>query len=184
MNSASVAKTHESSRGERGQTLVEYVLILALISLATIAALGFLSGKIQTVFSKSGNSLNSISVSSGPGSPPPPPPPAPPANGTVITNANSPGSTNAVFGTFYNSGGTQVCSTGLLACLFNAGATWTPVTQPGLYFPVPGFLYSNGQPCAFTWAATGYTFSGTWQGSPPWWRVGGSGGTDYGAACL
>ena len=49
---------------ERGQTLVEYALIIALVSLAAIAALGFLSGKIQGVFSKAGNSLNAIEVAS------------------------------------------------------------------------------------------------------------------------
>ena len=48
---------------EEGQTLVEYALIIALVSLAAIAALGFLSGRIQNVFSKAGNSLNSINVS-------------------------------------------------------------------------------------------------------------------------
>jgi Flp pilus assembly pilin Flp len=49
-------------RDERGQALVEYALILALVSLASIVALGFLSGKINTLFSKAGNSLNSVAV--------------------------------------------------------------------------------------------------------------------------
>ncbi|MFN0154809.1 MAG: Flp family type IVb pilin [Gaiella sp.] len=48
---------------EEGQTLVEYALIIALVSLAAIAALGFLSGRIQRVFSKAGNSLNAVCVS-------------------------------------------------------------------------------------------------------------------------
>ncbi len=43
---------------ESGQTLVEYGLIIALIALACVAALGFLSGKIQALFSKTGNQLN------------------------------------------------------------------------------------------------------------------------------
>ncbi len=43
---------------ESGQTLVEYGLIIALIALACVAALGFLSGKIQDLFSKTGNQLN------------------------------------------------------------------------------------------------------------------------------
>ena len=43
---------------ESGQTLVEYGLIIALIALACVAALGFLSGKIQNLFSKTGNQLN------------------------------------------------------------------------------------------------------------------------------
>ena len=43
---------------ESGQTLVEYGLIIALIALACVAALGFLSGKIQDLFSKTGSTLN------------------------------------------------------------------------------------------------------------------------------
>ena len=44
---------------ESGQTLVEYALIIALVALACIAALGFLSGKIQSLFSNAGSSLGS-----------------------------------------------------------------------------------------------------------------------------
>ena len=42
---------------ESGQTLVEYALIISLVGLACILALGFLSGKIQALFSDAGNSL-------------------------------------------------------------------------------------------------------------------------------
>ena len=42
---------------EQGQTLVEYALIISLVALACIAALVFLSGKIQALFSDAGNSL-------------------------------------------------------------------------------------------------------------------------------
>ena len=42
---------------ESGQTLVEYALIIALVAIAAIAALGFLSGKIQDLFSNAGSSL-------------------------------------------------------------------------------------------------------------------------------
>lgn len=45
---------------ESGQTLVEYALIIALVSLAAIVALGFLSGKINALFSKAGNTLNTV----------------------------------------------------------------------------------------------------------------------------
>lgn len=81
-------------QSESGQTLVEYALIIALVSLAAIAALGFLSGKIQNVFSKSGNSLAAVEASIGSGGggtpPPPPPPPAPvPTPGSV--NITCPG---------------------------------------------------------------------------------------------
>ena len=43
--------------GESGQTLVEYVLIISLIALACVAGLGFLSGKLQAMFSDAGNSI-------------------------------------------------------------------------------------------------------------------------------
>ena len=42
---------------EEGQTLVEYALIISLVALACIAALIFLSGKIQALFTSAGNSL-------------------------------------------------------------------------------------------------------------------------------
>jgi Flp pilus assembly pilin Flp len=43
---------------ESGQTLVEYALIISLVGLACILALGFLSGKIQDLFSNAGSSLD------------------------------------------------------------------------------------------------------------------------------
>ena len=46
--------------GESGQGLVEYALIIALVSLAAVAALGFLSGKINDLFLKTGNVLNAV----------------------------------------------------------------------------------------------------------------------------
>ena len=42
---------------ESGQTLVEYALIISLVALARLVALGFLSGKIQDLFSEAGSSL-------------------------------------------------------------------------------------------------------------------------------
>ncbi len=38
--------------GEEGQTLVEYALILALVSVTAVAALNALSGGINGIFSK------------------------------------------------------------------------------------------------------------------------------------
>jgi pilus assembly protein Flp/PilA len=67
---------------ESGQTLVEYALIIALIALAAIVALGFLSGKINSLFSRAGNSLDNVTVAAG-GSSGSPPPPSPPTAGTV-----------------------------------------------------------------------------------------------------
>ena len=42
---------------ESGQSLVEYALLVALVAVASIAALGILSGKIQAIFSKAGSSI-------------------------------------------------------------------------------------------------------------------------------
>jgi Flp pilus assembly pilin Flp len=44
--------------GERGQGLVEYALIIAIVSLGAIAALTFLKGSITGLFSKAGSSIN------------------------------------------------------------------------------------------------------------------------------
>jgi pilus assembly protein Flp/PilA len=43
-------KIQSIAKREEGQALVEYSLILALVSVAAIAALGFLSGDINGVF--------------------------------------------------------------------------------------------------------------------------------------
>ena len=45
---------------ESGQTLVEYGLIIAIIALGAVLALGFLSGKITSLFSKTGSQLNNV----------------------------------------------------------------------------------------------------------------------------
>jgi Flp pilus assembly pilin Flp len=42
---------------EEGQTLVEYALILALVSVTAVAALDLLSGGINSIFSKIVNDL-------------------------------------------------------------------------------------------------------------------------------
>lgn len=42
---------------DRGQGLVEYALIIAVIAIAIIVAMIFLQGKIKTVFSNIGNNL-------------------------------------------------------------------------------------------------------------------------------
>ena len=45
---------------ESGQGMVEYALIIALVSVAIIVALGFLSGGIQKVFNKAATNLNAV----------------------------------------------------------------------------------------------------------------------------
>jgi pilus assembly protein Flp/PilA len=44
-------------RSEKGQGLAEYALILALIAIAAVLALLFLSGTIQTILSTIGSKL-------------------------------------------------------------------------------------------------------------------------------
>jgi Flp pilus assembly pilin Flp len=69
-----------SRSDQSGQGLVEYALIIAIVSLGAVLALGFLSGKINTLFSKAGSSVDTVAVGApgGGGSPPPPPGPPPP----------------------------------------------------------------------------------------------------------
>ena len=43
--------------GDRGATLVEYALLIALIAVACLVALNFLSGKAKSSFSNVGNSI-------------------------------------------------------------------------------------------------------------------------------
>lgn len=43
---------------ESGQGMVEYALIIALVSIVAIAALIFLGGKIGPLFNKAGNAMN------------------------------------------------------------------------------------------------------------------------------
>ena len=49
---------YQVRHNEEGQTLVEYGLIIAIIALGAVLALTFLSGKINDLFSKTGNKLN------------------------------------------------------------------------------------------------------------------------------
>jgi Flp pilus assembly pilin Flp len=54
-----------SIRDESGQGLVEYALIIAIVSLGAIASLTFLKGSITGLFSKAGSSINLVEVGSG-----------------------------------------------------------------------------------------------------------------------
>lgn len=51
------AVRHRVPRGQTGQGLAEYALILALIAIAAVIALMFLSGAIQTILSTIGKAL-------------------------------------------------------------------------------------------------------------------------------
>ncbi|HEX5940017.1 MAG TPA: Flp family type IVb pilin [Dehalococcoidia bacterium] len=44
-------------RGEKGQGLVEYALIIVLVSVALVLALGTLATEIESVFTEIGNSF-------------------------------------------------------------------------------------------------------------------------------
>ncbi|MEM9443806.1 MAG: Flp family type IVb pilin [Verrucomicrobiota bacterium] len=45
-------------RSKKGQTLVEYALILALVSIVVIAVLTLLGGQIESIFNEITNSLS------------------------------------------------------------------------------------------------------------------------------
>jgi Flp pilus assembly pilin Flp len=84
-------------RGEAGQTLVEYALIIAVVSLGSLVALGFLSGEIQSLFSKAGNSINDVAVAAPSGGAPGPEPAtaAPAGGGVAIFAYNNASDANA-----------------------------------------------------------------------------------------
>lgn len=50
-------KSQNLLNGEEGQDLVEYALLISLISLAAIAAAGSLAGAITTIFARISTSL-------------------------------------------------------------------------------------------------------------------------------
>lgn len=54
---------------EEGQALVEYALIIALIAVAAVSAMTYLSGKVESTYSSVGNELNvKVPTDSGGGS--------------------------------------------------------------------------------------------------------------------
>ena len=154
-----IAKLDSGRRpNDDGQTLVEYALIIALISLAAIAALGFMSGKIQNVFSKSGNSLNAIQVSSGP----PGVVAAPPPNGSGFPFPGiQPGSQGLLAGL------ANWRDAPMYRCATTGGFLGLQCTSwAGLALPLGGGVFGAGAgPCSFT-LANGFTFSGSWQLPP------------------
>ena len=67
MQEQEAPRVRASIRDERGQALVEYALIIAIVSLGAVLSMGFLSGKINTLFSKAGNSLDAVTIAVGGG---------------------------------------------------------------------------------------------------------------------
>jgi Flp pilus assembly pilin Flp len=136
---------------ERGQGLVEYALIIVVVSLGVIASLTFLRNNIRGLFSTAGSSI-ALGAGSGGGSSTPPAATSPPVQGT---------------------GGQAVsaiaCSTDLLfACLEPGTASVSPGTWGGT--PTPGITYqwaSNanvGAACNTTDVTTnGWSSAGTTQ---------------------
>ncbi len=150
-------------RGERGQTLVEYALIIAVVSLGALAALGFLSGRIQNIFSKAGNSVEAVNVGAPVGGGPGGSGGTPPGNGTSVTGTGVP----------TGGGGSQ----------WFGGGTMT--SGPSGLTGLAG-VYTNSTPsqttCQFT--LNGFTYSGVWvrETGDDWDGSGVSG--DYDWACI
>lgn len=48
---------HQLKKSERGQTLVEYALILVLVAIVAIAAMNLLGGNIKNEFSKAASAV-------------------------------------------------------------------------------------------------------------------------------
>jgi Flp pilus assembly pilin Flp len=54
--------TFMNLREERGQTMTEYALLIALVAIVLIAVIGVLTGGISKVFSNAGNKLSSVTT--------------------------------------------------------------------------------------------------------------------------
>lgn len=150
-------------RRDDGQGLVEYALIIALVSLAAIGALGFLSGKIDGLFSTSGNSIDAVSGAvdsgTGGGGGGPSTPTIAPGSGTPVDGGSGSSSTytSPSFSFASDAGTTFQCS------LDNAG--FTSCTSPQGYsnlaigshtFQVEAVDGSGtSSPASVSWTVTG-----------------------------
>ncbi len=56
-------KQVQAVRGRRGQTLVEYALILAIISIVAIGVLITMGGQVKTIYSSIGSVMTSAQAS-------------------------------------------------------------------------------------------------------------------------
>ena len=54
---ASYVRARLDLTGEKGQTLIEYALIVSLIAIVAVGALAFLGGRITAIFSDTGSQL-------------------------------------------------------------------------------------------------------------------------------
>ena len=52
-----IRRSHPWLYSDEGQALVEYALILSLIAILLLGALGLVSGRLQSIFTKIGTSL-------------------------------------------------------------------------------------------------------------------------------
>jgi pilus assembly protein Flp/PilA len=140
-------------RADSGQGLVEYALIIAIVSLGAVIALGFLSGKINGLFSKAGSSLNTITIAAGSGGGTTQPPPSPPADGTDVIVGSGP--LNDYF--YYGPG----------AASGNGGLGGLPSGLEGFYTL---FALPPTPPTHFT-LPNGWSFDCSWHNAPllSWW---------------
>jgi len=160
--------------GESGQGLVEYALIIVLVSLGAVVGLGFLSGKINALFSKSGNSVNNVAIGAPVDGGPVTPPCADPCG--WVGGSGSPDNGEHINGTidnFWLDGSTVQHYDGVSAI---TGA------QPGIYdnngstvgsSETQGFQHTNGQIVQYN--MNGGSFTCRWHPSSGayagWWFV-------------
>ena len=53
---------HRSSNGQKGESMTEYIIIVALVAVAAIAVVSLFGGRIKTMFNKSAGALNAEKV--------------------------------------------------------------------------------------------------------------------------
>jgi Flp pilus assembly pilin Flp len=171
---------HDLRHGERAQGLVEYALIIVVVSLGTIAALTFMRDEIRSLFSRAGSSLQvgagaSSGGGGGGGGGPVITITQQPADGTTATTAtfqftSSPAATSyqcAVSGT---GGSSQACTpstnvvfNGLAVGSHTLTVTPTPAGTNGTYtwtIAAPSFPSTPTQVSSGTWYSPGGDVNG------------------------
>ena len=152
---------HRLRHSERGQGLVEYALIIVVVSLGTIAALTFLRDNIRGLFSAAGSSIalgadgTGGTGGTGGSSNPNPPPPGNPA-------ATLPGSTPGLGGgTGTGNQGYFVPGTAVTNESGGANVNVGFSGLPGIYTDNPPNGTSSGDPCSID-VGGGTMFTGVW----------------------